>query len=364
NYKNKFKITINNKSKKNLKKSFEILWECGIGIDEKLKKENLRSMKVYFNTGKNVIKVKPSKKKRISLKGEWISLVNRYFFISFIEEEGRFFIEKRNSIPLVGIKKEIFLEKGGKEEIKIKFFASPKSYFLLKKEKKDFEDAMGFGVFGFLSIIFLKILKFFYSITGNYGWSIIILTLLINILTFPLTLKNLKSMHAMKKLQPYIEQLKKKYKDDPQKLQMELMHLYKIKGVNPLGGCLPLLLQIPIFWALFSMLRQTFELRGAHFILWIKDLASPDSFFGHIPEFIPIFGGWPVGPLPLLMGIMMYIQQKTQSTGDPQAKALSWMPIFFTLIFFQFPSGLVLYWLFNNILTFIEQKIFLKNIGG
>jgi len=354
-------LVFKNTFKENKSFPIEISWPSGLGIDKKLLKENSRMMKVWAKTEKSVLKLKP-KKNEITLTGDWISLTNRYFFIAIKSNKNKYFTRKENKIPVIGIKDKVTLFPSEEKEINIKFFISPKSYTILKKEKQKFEKAMGFGVFGVLSVIFLKILNFFHSITGNYGWSIIILTLLINILTFPLTIKNLKSMHAMKKLQPYIEQLRKKYKDDPQKLNVEMMHLYKIKGVNPLGGCLPLLLQIPIFWALFSMLRQTFELRGAPFILWIKDLASPDSLFGHIPKAIPIFGGWPVGPLPLLMGVMMYIQQKSQSTNDPQTKALAWMPIFFTLIFFQFPSGLVLYWLFNNILTFLEQKIFLKDI--
>ena len=175
---------------------------------------------------------------------------------------------------------------------------------------------------------------------------------------YPLSKKNIKSAEAMKRIQPYVKKIQAQYKHDPKRLNEELMNLYKVQKVNPLGGCLPLVIQIPIFWSLFTLLQGLVELRGAPFILWMKDLSRPDVLFGHIPAIVPIIGNWPIGPLPLLMGVTMFFQQKMTIT-DPQQKAFLLMPIFFTFIFIKFPSGLVLYWFTSNLITFGET-LFLK----
>jgi YidC/Oxa1 family membrane protein insertase len=191
--------------------------------------------------------------------------------------------------------------------------------------------------------------------TGNYGWSIIILTVLLQLLVLPLTVKSFKASAAMKQLQPLVKDLQEKYKADPKRLNVEMLNLYKIHKVNPLGGCLPMLLQLPIFWALFTTLRNAFELRGAGWLLWVKDLSAPDSLM--------TISGISLNVLPLIMGVGMFFQQKMMSvSSDPAQKQLMYMmPVIFTFMFWNFPSGLVMYWLTNSIMTMAEQYFIMKN---
>jgi YidC/Oxa1 family membrane protein insertase len=173
----------------------------------------------------------------------------------------------------------------------------------------------------------------------------------------PLINKSQRSMKKMQEMQPRMAEVREKYKKDPQRMQKEMMELYKTHKVNPVGGCLPMLLQIPVFFALYKILMIAIELRGAPFILWIKDLSAPDTLFGHLPSSIPLIGGFAVGPLPIVMGITMIIQQKmTPTSADPrQNKMMMFMPIIFTFLFLNFASGLVLYWLMNNVFSIIQQ---------
>jgi len=161
----------------------------------------------------------------------------------------------------------------------------------------------------------------------------------------------------MQEIQPRMAEIKEKYKKDPQRMQKEMMGIYKTHKVNPVGGCLPILLQIPVFFALYKILLIAIELRAAPFMLWIQDLSAPDTLFGHIPAAIPLIGGFAVGPLPIVMGITMVIQQKMTPTSlDPtQNKMMMLMPIIFTFLFLNFASGLVLYWLINNIFSIAQQ---------
>jgi YidC/Oxa1 family membrane protein insertase len=213
------------------------------------------------------------------------------------------------------------------------------------------------GTFAILSKLFYNILVYFYKLFGNYGLAIIGLTIITQLITFPLTYSSIKSAIKMRKLQPQIQLIQKLYKDDPKRLNMEIMNFYKEKKVNPFGGCLPLLLQIPIFWALFTMLRNTYDLRGASFVLWIKDLSQPDKIF------IPGTNiGIPV--LVFLMGATMLLQQYISgSFSEPQQKTFAiFMPILFTILFLNFPSGLVLYWFVNNIFSIVIQIVANKTV--
>jgi len=163
-------------------------------------------------------------------------------------------------------------------------------------------------------------------------------------------------MKELQRVQPSIKQIRERFKDNKEELNREMMLLYKTHKVNPLGGCLPMLVQIPVFFALYKALMDSIELRHAPFILWVKDLSAPDYLL-RFPPGVSLFGIEGIGPLPLLMGATMVIQQKmTPTTGDPtQAKIMMLMPIFFTFLFISFPSGLVLYWLFNNVLSIVQQ---------
>ncbi len=195
--------------------------------------------------------------------------------------------------------------------------------------------------FAFLVKPILKALGFFYGILGNYGWSIIGLTFVIKLILFPLTHKSFKSMKGMQKIAPYIKVIQERHKGDRQKINEEMIGLYKKYKVNPLGGCLPMLLQIPVFISLYHALFFSIELRGAPFMLWIQDLSAQDPYY----------------VTPVLMGATMFLQQKmTPSTADPvQQKIFMFMPILFTFLFITFPSGLVIYWTVNNLLTIAQQ---------
>ena len=341
------KLLCLNPSKKNL----EIIWRGGIGTDKDLLEQQKKRKLVYLHIKKQnrVFKLKEIKEKL----WEWLSISNRYFLLAFFPQ-GKFFVEACLKTP-----QELINFSSTEETLNLEIFPTIKKYSLLKKMKNGLEKTLAFGLFSPLSIFFLNVLNFFYKFLGNYGWSIVLLTIIIQIFLTPLTRKNIKAAQDMKRIQPYIKKLQEQYKDDPKKLQAELLNVYRVHKVNPLGGCLPMFLQIPIFWSLFTMLQGAVELRGAPFILWIKDLSRPDALFGHFPSFIPFLGGWPVGPLPLLMGALMFLQQRLTIT-DPQQKAFLIMPVFFTFIFLNFPSGLVLYWLTSNLITFIENLIFLE----
>jgi len=189
----------------------------------------------------------------------------------------------------------------------------------------------------------LVVLKFFYQYTGNYGVAIIILTILIKILFHPLTRKQYESMREMQKIQPKMQAIREKFKNDKERMNREVMDLYRTHKINPLGGCWPMLLQIPVFFALYKALLNSIELRHAPFMLWIQDLSEKD----------------PCYVTPIIMGVTMFLQQKmTPAAGDPnQQKMMMFMPIIFTFLFLSFPSGLVLYWLVNNILTIGQQFV-------
>jgi YidC/Oxa1 family membrane protein insertase len=189
----------------------------------------------------------------------------------------------------------------------------------------------------------------------NYGVVIIILSALTKLLFWPLTQKSFKSMREMQRLQPEMAAMKEKYKNDPQRLNKAMMELYRERGVNPVGGCLPLLLQMPVFISLFNVLRLTIELRRAPFMLWIRDLSAPDVV-ARMPFSLPFIGD-AVSVLPILMGIAMFLQQKMSATDPKQAAMTYMLPIVFTVMFFRFPSGLVLYWLVNNVLTIGHQYL-------
>jgi YidC/Oxa1 family membrane protein insertase len=194
----------------------------------------------------------------------------------------------------------------------------------------------------------------FHGVFHSYGIAIILVSILTKVIFYPLTQKSFKSMQQMQALQPLLTKLKEQYKDNPKKMQQETMALYKKHKVNPLGGCLPLLFQMPIFFALFRMLSGAVELRGADF-LWIKDLTMPDTLF--------VLGNFNINILPLIMGGCMFLQQKMTPTTDPnQKKMVVFMPLIFTVIFYNMPSGLVLYWLVNNVLT-IGQQYLIKKQG-
>ncbi|WP_457570353.1 membrane protein insertase YidC [Desulfurobacterium sp.] len=225
-----------------------------------------------------------------------------------------------------------------------KAFFGPKE--LSQLEKLGMDKAIDFGIFGFLAKPLLKFFLFLHRFIPNYGLVIILITLIIKIIMHPLTHKSFESMKKMQVLAPKMEELKKKYSKDPKKLNEEMMKLYKEEGVNPMGGCLPMILQIPVFFALYEIFLNAVELKGVSF-LWIKDLSTPD------PTYI----------LPILMGLSMILQQKLTPSANPEQQKIFYvMAIVFTFMFAKFPAGLVLYWMTNNLITAAQNFIINKMI--
>jgi YidC/Oxa1 family membrane protein insertase len=237
------------------------------------------------------------------------------------------------------------------------YYAGPKEYDRLVALGKGQEDVMQFGFWGVISIWLLNSMKLLYRLIPNYGIAIIIITILIKLVFWPIQAKSIRSMKEMQKFQPLMNKLREKYKDDPQRLNQEMMKMYKEHKINPFSGCLPMLVQIPVFFALFAMLRSVIELRGAQF-LWIKDLSQPDT--------ILTLGGFPLNPLPLLMtGAMIWQQKLTPTTGDTQqAKMMMFMPLIMLWFFYSASSGLCLYWTVQQLLSIAQQWWSLRQPEG
>ena len=230
----------------------------------------------------------------------------------------------------------------GNSDISFSGFMGPKNYNDLKALNPELIDVIDYGWFTFIAKPMFTLLQFIQSYVGNWGWTIVILTILIKLVLYPLSYKGMMSMQKLKDLAPKIKEIQLKHKDDKQKQSMAMMELYKKSGANPMGGCLPLLLQIPVFFAIYRVLINAIELKGAEWILWIKDLAEMDPWF----------------VLPILMGVTMFIQQKITPNAmqdEMQKKIFQLLPIIFTFFFLWFPAGLTLYWFVNNVFTIAQQ---------
>jgi YidC/Oxa1 family membrane protein insertase len=292
----------------------------------------------------------------------WFALESQYFMTSAVPRQpvdGRVHLAASPEEVLENrfISAEQSLAPGEREMMAYNLFFGPKSVSLLRGYDNGLARAIDFGWFDFLAKPILWVMNLIHKVIPNYGVAIILLTILIKILLWPLGNKSYKSMAEMKKLQPLMAEIREKYKDDKQKMNEELMGLYRIYKVNPVGGCLPMVLQIPVFLAFYRMLYGAIELRHAPFIGWINDLSAPDRLFRFdfaIPLMHPPYG---IPVLTVVMGATMFLQQKmSPPPGDPsQAKLMMFMPLMFTVIFINFPSGLVLYWLVNNILSIAQQ---------
>ena len=317
---------------------------------------------VYLDGTLNEVKVKDIKEaggsKSFTGNVRWAAYEDTYFMTSIIPQEmglttAYFSLADEEKVTTVLAGAADTIEAGGSKQYQYTLYFGPKQVSLLKAMGNDLERSVDFGWFDVLARPTLYLLNFFYKFVGNYGIAIILVTVLIKLLFWPISHKGMKSMKTLQKIQPKMAKLREKYKDDKERQQQEMMKLYQTYKVNPLGGCMPMLLQIPVFFALYKVLLQSIELRHAPFMLWITDLAAPDRLY--IGFDIPWLHGIPV--LTLLMGGTMFIQQKmTPSTGDPmQAKIMMFMPVIFTFMFLNFASGLVLYWLLNNLLTIAQQ---------
>lgn len=285
-------------------------------------------------------------------KGEvkWSAIQDKYFLSVLMPQKAAAALAKKEGDKLVsaGVR---FPTPANGSVLAMQLYAGPKEYDILKALNVGLEDTIDFGWFVFGSWALVKavakpifyVLRFLYEFTHNYGITIILLTMLIKLMFVPLQYKSYKSMKQMQVIQPKVLAVQNKYKDDRDRLNKELIKLYKDHRVNPVGGCLPMVLQMPVFVALFNILYMTIDLRQAPFMLWIKDLSVQDPYY----------------VLPIIMGATMVIQQKiTPTTMDPtQAKIMLFLPVFMTFLFVNFPAGLVLYWLTNNTLTITQQVV-------
>jgi YidC/Oxa1 family membrane protein insertase len=310
--------------------------------------------------------------KKGSLNGQvrWVALESRYFATALMplkDQEGavRFAKLPGSIVEAQYAEPEQTLAPRSTHQSQYQLFFGPKSMSAVKQAGHELSRIVDFGMFDFLAKPCLWLMNFLYGIIPNYGVAIIILTMLSKIILWPLGTKSYKSMSQMKKLQPLIQELRGKYKNDRKKMNEEIMRLHRTYNINPLGGCLPMLVQIPVFFALYRMLDQAIELRHAPFIWWINDLSAPDRLFHFdfsIPFMEPPYG---IPVLTLVMGATMFWQQKmTPPAGDPtQAKMMLLMPVVFTFIFINFSAGLVLYWLVNNVLSIGQQYYTQKKFG-
>jgi YidC/Oxa1 family membrane protein insertase len=301
---------------------------------------------------------------------KWIAVQDRYFLSGILPEKTQnatmmLALDQDNLLSSKLVHAETTISPGTMQTITHKLFFGPKSMRILKTIGNDLDDAINFGMFDVIAKPCVMIMNFLYGFIPNYGIAIIILTILTKILLWPLGTKSYKSMNEMKKIQPLMTDIREKYKHDKKKMNEETMALYKIYKVNPMGGCLPMIVQIPVFFALYRMLYEAIELRHAPFFGWINDLSAPDRLFSFgfsIPFMEPPYG---IPVLTVVMGATMFLQQKmSPPAGDPtQAKMMMMMPIVFTFIFINFSSGLVLYWLINNILSISQQYYISKKFA-
>ncbi len=299
----------------------------------------------------------------------WIATERLYFITSVMSKEsieGRMLLDVNdNIVENQMVTNSQTLPAGERHEWRFSLFMGPKSLTLLKSVGNDLDRAIDFGWVDIIAKPCLWFMNFIYRYIPNYGIAIIILTIVTRLLFWPLANKSYKSMNDMRKLQPLMQEIREKYKNDKARLNQETMALYRTYKINPVGGCLPMLIQLPVFFALYRMLYQSVELRHAPFFGWINDLSAPDRLFSFsfkIP-FMEAPYGIPV--LTLIMGATMLLQQKmSPAPGDPmQAKMMMLMPIVFTFIFINFPSGLVLYWLISNLVSISQQYYTMKKVA-
>jgi YidC/Oxa1 family membrane protein insertase len=285
----------------------------------------------------------------------WIAVLQHYFFSAWLPKEGmprefytRKLDEKLYSAGVIVAAGTI--APGTKSSVTVPLYAGPEEQEKLEKIAPGLELTIDYGWLTVIAVPLFWLLSLLHQWVGNWGVAIIILTIIIKLLFYPLSAASYRSMAKMRVLAPKLQRLKELYGDDRQRLQQAMMELYKTEKINPLGGCMPILVQIPVFIALYWVLLASVELRHAPFFLWINDLAAPDTLFG-------VWFGMPIGLLPILMAATMWIQTLLNpEPPDPvQAKVMKIMPIVFSVFFFFFPAGLVLYWLVNNVLSIAQQ---------
>ncbi|MEJ5308033.1 MAG: membrane protein insertase YidC [candidate division WOR-3 bacterium] len=321
----------------------EYIFEKGISFTEDNISDELQYYGVSYHSFNNIYRIKEKSVKNISNYSgnyDWMGVQTKYFFAGIIGKGDNIQVKKLEDKKLE-TQFSILSDS-------VDFYVGPIDYRILKQLKNGMDKLPDFGWSWIqpISKLILSFLIFMYGFIPNYGVIIILLSIILIIIFSPLTFTSFSSMRKMQMIQPQLEELKKKYAKDPQKLNTETMNLYKKSGINPFMGCLPLLIQMPIFFALYAILRTTIELRQAPFAFWIKDLSYKDPFY----------------VLPILTGITMFVSQKISSTAtDESQKMLVYiMPVMITILFLNMPSGINLYWFIYNILS-VGQQILIKN---
>ncbi len=358
---------ISNLSQLDLGRKYLFVWSSGLRSTEKNRSEDLSYFSAYSMMGTELAETKSFQQPKGAEVGimqesgsgetKWVATRTKYFVVALvpISRSGSGFIasgqrrvelkgKERFETKDISVSLEMPTEKGTSLKDKFMIYIGPIDYHILKSYKIGLENIVNLGwkIIRPFSIAILWLFVNLHKVIPNYGVVIILFTILIKIVFHPLTHKSTKATLKMQELQPKLSELKEKYKKDPARLNQETMKLYKQSGVNPLGGCLPLLLQMPIFYALFVVFRSTLELRGAKFVFWLKDLSQMDPYY----------------VLPIVMAGTMFWQQKITIKDPKQAALVYLMPIMFFFFFFKFPAGLTLYWTVFNILSLIETYYF------
>ena len=314
-------------------------------------------------------------KKEYKTSGGWAGFSDHYWFSALIlnnntESKVQFRHNNDNMYQVDYVGEATKVTAGTATSSTIQLFAGAKEIKLLDNYAKKhninkFDLAVDFGWYYFLTKPFFYILDFLYNLIGNMGWAILCFAALLRLAMFPIANKSFESMSKMKKVQPKMQELQEKYKEDKVKLQQEVMNLYRKEKINPASGCLPVLIQIPVFFSLYKVLNIAIEIRQAPFIGWIKDLSAPDPLTISTITHLPIPSLLDIGMWPIIMGLTMYIQQKLNPApaNKDQARMFMLMPLVFTFMLGHFASGLVIYWTLSNILSIIQQKVIMKRVG-
>ncbi len=387
NYQSKVNFGFNNMQNIVAGSSYDVSWEHGINFVEKNSVDEANYSNASLYAGEEHLKVNASdvdekEKKDVGGIVDWMSVKSKYFAVLLSPDNpnsewhsyivgtktkdnvvgDREYYSLTYSVPFTGMKKQ---------NTEFSLFIGPVDYEVLAAYDKSYEAIYDFGSFMGLSFIIrpiseyvlLPLFKFLHSFIPNYGVVILLVAFLVKMLLYPLTKQSYKSMKKMQLLQPKMKEIKEKFKDDPQKQQQETMKLYKVYGINPMGGCLPMFAQMPILIALFYLFNVAIDLRNQPFVLWIDNLAAPDVI-AELPFRLPIFGVSAISGLAITLGVVMFIQQ-SMTAKDPSQKALVYiMPVMLTVLFMSFPSGVNLYYLMFNLLTIIQQWMINKSKDG